>query len=90
MRIQKGEFMQTEHYNHEAPKKAVNLSINSDLLAQAKQNHINLSKSLEEILEKHLQKLSQQKWLKQNQEAIEQYNNRVEKKGVFSNNLRQF
>jgi antitoxin CcdA len=83
-------IMQTEHYDHTAPKKAVNLSINSDLLSQAKQYHINLSKSLEESLEKILEKLSQKKWLKENQEAIEQYNDRIEKKGAFSDNLRRF
>lgn len=82
--------MRTLSHAISSPKKAVNLRIDSELLRRAKQYHINLSKNLEEMLEKLLQSISQQEWLDENQKAIRQYNERVEQKGVFSDNVRQF
>jgi antitoxin CcdA len=38
-------------FDLKAPKKAVNLSINADMLRQARELKINLSKTLEETLE---------------------------------------
>ena len=38
-------------YDGNAPKKAVNLSINSDLLREARELGLNLSRTLEETLE---------------------------------------
>jgi len=77
-------------YNRDAKKKNTNLSINSDLLQKAKENKINLSGTLEKTLEEELRKKEQQKWEKENREAIEHYNRNVEKYGVFSDGMRSF
>lgn len=82
--------MESAVYNPEAPKKSANLSINSDLLRQAKALRINLSMALEQKLEQMLRDEKRRKWKEENREAIEAYNNRVEAKGVFSDDKRAF
>ena len=77
-------------YNIEAPKKATNLSINSDLLKKAKSYNINLSKSFESYLNALVRKKAEEAWKKENFQAIESFNQRVEKQGVFSDGLRSF
>lgn len=82
--------MLTEYYNPEAPKKPTNLSINSDLLRQAKACHINLSQTLEQRLIELVRESHRQEWLMENQAALEDYNCRIEANGVFSDGLRRF
>jgi len=77
-------------FNPKAPKKSTNLSINSDLLMQAKQNRINLSRALEQRLEEMLLEENRCTWREDNKEAIEAYNRRIEVSGVFSDTLRNF
>ena len=67
-----------------APKKAVNLTINSDLLRQAREMKINLSHSLEAKLEQLLREERARRWQEENREAIEAHNRYVEKYGVFN------
>jgi antitoxin CcdA len=82
--------MQPHFFDASAPKKPANLSINSDLLQQAKDHHINLSKALELRLEEILRDEKRRNWQEENREAMEEYNRRIEVRGVFSDGLRQF
>jgi len=82
--------MQANLFDPTAPKKSANLRINSDLLRQAKECHINLSHALETQLAALLRDRKRQQWQQDNSEAIEAYNRRVEEKGVFSDALRGF
>ncbi len=82
--------MQTTFYDISAPKKPTNVSINRDLLQQAKEHRINLSQALELRLAELLREQKQQQWLQENQEAVEAYNRRIEASGVFSDGLRRF
>lgn len=82
--------MQTGFFDQRAPKKSANLSINSDLLRQAKERHINLSQALELRLAELLRKDKCHKWQEENREAIEDYNRRIEAYGTFSDGLRCF
>jgi len=77
-------------YDTQAPKKATNLSVNSDLLKKAKDLDINLSAALERVLAELVKTKQQEAWLEENRKAIEKYNNHVEKHGVFSDGLRSF
>jgi len=77
-------------YNHQAPKKATNLSINSDLLKKAKSYKINLSKSFETHLNELVKQKAEEAWREENHQAIEAFNKRVERQGVFSDGLRSF
>ena len=76
--------------NPTAPKKAANLSINSELLNQAKVLQINLSATLERALAEAIRDKQRQQWLQENRQAIEDYNRRIEAEGCFSDNLRSF
>jgi antitoxin CcdA len=82
--------MQLNFFNPNAQKKPTNLSINSDLLQQAKELHVNLSQTLELRLAEILRDHKRREWQVENQEAIEEYNRRIEARGVFSDGSRQF
>ena len=82
--------MQLQFFDASAPKKPANLSINSDLLQQAKEHHINLSQTLELRLTEMIRDEKRRNWMEENREAMEEYNRRIETHGVFSDGLRQF
>ncbi len=77
-------------FDTQAPKKPLNLSINSDLLAKARELNINLSAALEEALTAQLKQKQRELWRKQNAKAIQAYNRFVEEQGIFSDGLRSF
>ncbi len=77
-------------YNPAAAKKSANLSINADLLQQAKQLNINLSQTLELHLVEIVRQAQRSRWLTENQNALEDYNQRIEMHGTFSDGLRRF
>ena len=82
--------MLTELFDHNAPKKSTNLSINSDLLRQAKELRINISQALEIRLVELLREENSLRWKEENREAIDDYNSRIEAHGTFSDGLRRF
>lgn len=82
--------MHSTVFNPTAPKKSANLSINSDLLRQAKERHINLSQVLELRLAELLREEKCRSWQEENREAIEDYNRRVQAGGAFSDGRRRF
>jgi len=75
-------------YNHDAPKKPTNLSINSDLLVKAKDLKINLSAALETALEAKVRLSAREKWLKENKKALASLNELAENNGLFSDSYR--
>ncbi len=77
-------------FNPTAPKKSANLSINADLLQQAKQLNVNLSQTLEQHLAGIVRQAQRRLWLEENQSALEAYNRRIESRGTFSDGLRRF
>ena len=77
-------------YDTTAPKKSTNLSINGDLLRQAKEYHINLAEALEQRLIELLLEEKRRRWQEENREAIADYNRRIETVGVFSEGWRRF
>lgn len=77
-------------YNKKARKKPTNVSINSDLLSQAREHNMNLSQCLEKALENELRSQKEQLWQEENRDAIDEYNKRIEDSGTFSENLRAF
>lgn len=71
-------------------KRPANLSIRSDLLEKARQHEINLSRALEERLDELIRQKERDAWLERNRAAIQAYNDRIEREGVFSDGLRTF
>lgn len=82
--------MAADVFDVDAPKKPVNLRVNSDLLRQAKALKVNLSKVLEAQLADLAREARARQWLDENKGAIEDYNARIERRGVFSKSLRRF
>ena len=76
--------------NTKASKKSANLSVNSDLVAQAQIHGINLSLTLEVVLVEAISEHPRRHWLEDNRQAINSYNEHVEKNGVFGDGLRGF
>ncbi len=74
----------TQLYNHSASKKPTNLSINSDLLAKARNLKLNLSATLEGALAIEVRKAERAQWLKRNKKAIDASNKLAEREGLFS------
>lgn len=77
-------------FDSNAPKKPTNVSINSDLLAKAKELKINLSATLETALSEMVSARQREMWKHENKAAIEAYNQLVEEQGTFSDDLRGF
>lgn len=77
-------------YNKNAPKKPTNLTVNTDLLEQAKELNINISFTLEAALIEVVKQKKQEKWIKENADAIEIYNEQVSEFGLFSDEMRTF
>jgi antitoxin CcdA len=71
-------------------KRAANLSIDAELLASAKEAGINLSATLEDRLREILREREREKWRAENREAIEAYNERVDREGVIRMGRRRF
>ena len=76
-------------YDIDAPKKATNLSVNSDLLNKARGLKINLSATLEQALAIQVKKTAREAWLSENREAIEALNELTNKNGLFSDSFRE-
>ena len=77
-------------YDYEAPKRATNLSVNSDLLKRSKSLKINLSATLEQALKEKLANNKAEAWVKENKTAIKAYNEFVEEHGLFADEHRVF
>jgi antitoxin CcdA len=77
-------------YDLDAPKQTAHLSINSDLLRQAKEEKINLSQTLEKFLSEVIRDKRRKEWLEQSGEAVEEYARFIEKHGCFGDKLRCF
>ena len=71
-------------------KRSANLSLNAELLDQAKALDINLSATLERALETEVRARKRELWREENREGIAAYNQHVREHGVFSDGLRKF
>ncbi len=71
-------------------RRATNVSISTELIEQARQLGINLSQTLEERLSELVREAGAKAWLAENRKAIDAYNERIDKQGVFSDGLRRY
>jgi len=82
--------MTIAHFDTTAPKKATNLSINSDLLRQTKELNINLSQTVEDYLSELVREAKRKQWLAENADFIAAYNRRIEAEGLPLEQYRTF
>ena len=82
--------MRAEHLKSRPLKRSANLSIRSDLLQVAKNDNVNLSQMLEQVLTEYCRKKQQQVWIEENKKAFSDYNRLIEEHGMFSDDRRLF
>lgn len=73
-----------------APKRAINLSLNSQVLDLAKELGLNISQTVDQLLAAEVQRQYWERWQADNAQAIEHYNARIEREGLFSDGHRTF
>ena len=74
-------------YDINAPKKATNLSLNSDLLHKARDLKVHLSATLKQVLKDKLKSVEEERWKKEN---IAAYNEFVAENGCIGDEYRNF
>lgn len=77
-------------FDTDAPKKATNLTVNSDLLSKSRALDINLSATLEQALKVKLAQANAENWRNENRKAIRAYNEFVEENGCFGAEYQEF
>ncbi len=77
------------HSFQNAPKRAINLSLNAEVLETAKAMGMNISQTVDELLTREVVQRSLQQWNDDNREAIAAYNARIEREGTFSQRIRK-
>ncbi|MHB9020207.1 MAG: type II toxin-antitoxin system CcdA family antitoxin [Halothiobacillus sp.] len=86
----KGEAMSAVIYDESAAKQATNVSINSDLLRQARALKINVSRAAEERLAELIRAEHERVLREEIKASLEVYNAHLAEHGLFSDGLRLF
>ena len=73
-----------------APKRAINLTLNAKVLDMAREMGMNISQTVDELLTEEVMRQYWQRWQHDNAEAIEHYNARIAREGLFSDRHRSF
>jgi len=73
-----------------SPRKRTNLSLAEDLVAEAKQLHINISRAAEQGIAAAVAAARRERWRQENEGAIDGYNAWIEKNGLPLARYRQF
>ncbi|WP_295685892.1 type II toxin-antitoxin system CcdA family antitoxin [uncultured Nevskia sp.] len=71
-------------------RRAVNLSVSSKLIDEARAQKLNLSRVLEEALEAKLHEQRALQWQEENREAIAYHNERIAREGMWNKDLLSF
>lgn len=74
----------------DAPKKATNLTLNAKVLELARELGMNVSQTVDALLQEEVRRRYREKWRTENREAIAAYNERVKRDGVFGDDVRSF
>lgn len=76
--------MNISHHKLKRPtgKRAINVSLDKDIIADAKEMGVNISAACQTGLAAEIKRVREEKWLSENMEAIEATNAWVEKNGL--------
>jgi antitoxin CcdA len=74
----------------EAPKRPINLSLNSKILDMAREMDINISQTVDTLLTAEVMRQYLARWPVENAQAIAEYNARIEREGTFSQSISRF
>ena len=72
------------------PKRAVNVSVDAEILKVAKEMKINLSQAVEDTLRERTREERIRRFQEENKEAIESYNRFIEKHGLWAEKYRKW
>jgi antitoxin CcdA len=73
-----------------APKRPTNLSLNSKVLEAARELGMNLSQTVDVLLAEEVRRRYWERWNEDNREAIDTYNERIEREGLPLARCRSF
>lgn len=73
----------------ELKRRPTNVSLREDLVQAAREMEINISQVAEAALAEAVRRAAAERWLAENREAIEAYNDRVDRQGLFNEGLRR-
>ena len=73
-----------------APKKATNLSLNSKVLEMARELGMNVSETVDALLAREVERRYWEGWQERNQAAIDDYNARIRRDGIWGAKYRSF
>ncbi|MDQ4087879.1 MAG: type II toxin-antitoxin system CcdA family antitoxin [Pseudomonadota bacterium] len=76
--------------NARKTRRATNVSLPAELIEEARRLKVNISKACEQGLEQQVAKSRAEVWLEENREAIDFWNEWVEKNGLPLARYRQF
>ena len=71
-------------------RKPVNLSLDTELIAEAKALDLNLSRAVEDALRERVREEKARRWRDENSEAIRLSNGELERNGLWSDGYRLF
>ena len=74
----------------DGPKKPVNLSLNAEVLAMARELDMNVSRTVDALLAQEVKRQYWARWQAQNLDAIASYNARSEQEGLPLDAYRSF
>ena len=74
----------------DGPKKPVNLSLNAEVLAMARELDMNVSRTVDALLAQEVKRQYWARWQAQNLDAIASYNARIEQEGLPLDAYRSF
>jgi antitoxin CcdA len=74
----------------DAPKKATNLTLNSRVLEMARELGMNVSQTVDALLTKEVERQYWEQWGERNKEAVAQYNERIQRDGIWGAKYRTF
>lgn len=74
-------------YDHNAPRKTVNLTVNSDLLRLMRAEKCNLSGFVDSAMEAFLQQRELERWKEENRASFESYNQMIAEHGPISEEM---
>ena len=72
-----------------APKRAINLNLNSKVLDMARDMGLNISQTVDALLTEEVLKQYWKRWNEDNAEAITDYNARIAREGTFAQSIRR-
>lgn len=73
-----------------SPKRPTNLSLNAKVLDLARELGMNVSQTVDALLAQEVQRRYWERWNEQNKDAIDAYNERVEREGLPLAKYRSF